>query len=79
MLWRFKAVRLVRLRTVRDRTGELVVAEVELRQLGQVAQLCRDRTGELVVAEVELRQLGQVAQLCRDRTGEFVVVQGKLD
>ena len=60
---------------VGDGAGEVVVAEVEAGELGEVADLCGDGAGEVVVAEVEAGELGEVADLCGDGAGEVVVVQ----
>ena len=60
-----------------DGAGELVVVEIKLRQLGQVAQLGGDGAGELVEGELQVRQLGQTAQLAGDGAGELVVAEPK--
>ena len=46
---------------MRDVACQLVVVEVQLRQLGEVAQFCRDVACQLVVEDLQLRQLGEGA------------------
>ena len=44
----------------------MVVAELQLKHGGEVAQLRRDSTSQEVVVEPQLLQLGDVAQCRRD-------------
>ena len=55
--------------TLRNFTGQfIIVAEVQPREVDQVAQLRRDRTCKSIPAEVQLREVDQVAQLRRNRS-----------
>ena len=62
-------------RAARNRTGELVIAEVQGLQVGEVRQLGRDRAGEFVAVEEQDLQVGEARQLGRDRAGELVVAE----
>ena len=53
----------------RNRTAQIIVAEVELPERGQLPQRRRNRTAQRVAAEVELPELAQVPQRRRKPAG----------
>ena len=76
---RFRDSRLGRLPNFPGDPGQLVAAEVQGFQVGEVAQLCRDRPSQLVKTEVQRFQVGEAAQLPRDRPSQLVEAEAQPD
>ncbi len=73
---RYKRSRVVMLpRWWRDAARQLVGAEFQVGQLGEIAQLWWDAARQLVGVEVQPSQLGEIAQFRRDGARQLVVVE----
>ena len=57
---------------IRYTTGQLIVAEQQLSQVGEFAQFCRQPAGQPVAGEVQFFQTGDVAQFRRQLPGQPV-------
>ena len=62
-------------KALRDRAREAILAEIELPQVGKVAEFRWDWTCEFVVGEEQPSQACEVAELGRNRTREAVHVE----